>query len=244
MMLPNSGDALLNVESVSAGYGHVAVLNGVSLSVRENQICTVVGSNGAGKSTLLKTISGLLKPTSGSIVFNQQDIGGQTPRQIVKSGLLHVAEGRRVFRTQTVASNLELGFFHLRYTADEERCKLDEMYAMFPILHERCNDLAGALSGGQQQMLAIAQALISSPRLLMLDEPSLGLAPVVVEQILETIVRLRASGCAILLVEQLVDRALEIADTACVMRNGDVLYYGGVEELQASDVLDRAYMAG
>ncbi|MCX7274315.1 MAG: ABC transporter ATP-binding protein [Burkholderiales bacterium] len=235
---------LLEVRDLVSGYDHVRVLEGVSFEVRDRQIVTILGSNGAGKSTLLKTLSGLLVVESGSIQFGGKSLVGRPPGEIVDAGLCHVAEGRRLFRTQSVMSNLELGLYGTRLSRAEEKRRLDEVLETFPMLAERPNIAAGALSGGQQQMLAIAQALLRTPRLLMLDEPSLGLAPIVVDQVMAVIQKLRDQGVAIVLVEQLVERALEVADIAYVLRSGRVLGSGRPEELQGSDLIKRAYLGG
>jgi branched-chain amino acid transport system ATP-binding protein len=234
--------ALLEVRNLDAGYGRVGVLDGISLAARAGQIVAVLGSNGAGKSTLLKTISGLLVPSRGEILFDGRPIAGLPPDRIVARGLLHVAEGRRLFRTQSVADNLELGLYRAGLSRGEERQRYEAVYALFPILRERRHLAAGLLSGGQQQMLAIGQALMRSPRLLMLDEVSLGLAPAIVDQVLEVVQRLRAEGCTIILVEQLVERALEIADYGYVLQNGRVGGAGTAAELAASDIVRRAYL--
>lgn len=239
----SSAPPLLVVDAVCSGYGHVAVLEQVGLSVAPFQICAVVGSNGAGKSTLLKTISGLLAPTAGTIRYDGQEIGGLPPEKVVNLGLLHVAEGRRLFRGQSVHDNLELGLYRAGLTRAQEKERYEQVYALFPMLADRPAIMAGALSGGQQQMLAIAQALMRNPRLLMLDEPSLGLAPVIVDQVLDILVRLRSEGCALILVEQLVERALEIADTCCVMQTGRVIGSGTAREISGSPLLERAYSA-
>ena len=233
---------LLSVQHLASGYGHVGVLEDVVIDVHENEIVTLLGSNGAGKSTLLKTISGLLPVQGGSIRFDGADIGSLTPRRIVDLGLLQVAEGRRLFRTQTVARNLDLGLYDAGISRAEERKRLERVHSLFPILEERRASLAGALSGGQQQMLAIGQALMRSPRLLMLDEPSLGLAPVIVDQVMDVLLKLRAAGCAILLVEQLVDRALDVADIAYVMRTGRMLGHAQASTLHGSTLVTSAYM--
>ncbi len=232
----------LSVESVTAGYGHVGVLEDVSLDVSPASIVALLGRNGAGKSTLLRVVSGLIPPSSGRVVFEGRHIGGKRPDAIVDAGLLHVAEGRRLFRSQTVADNLELGRYGLRISQDEYHRRLEPVYEMFPILHERRATLAGALSGGQQQMLAIAQAVIRRPKLLMLDEPSLGLAPLLVDQVLDAIVALRKSGVAILLVEQMVERALEIADRAFVLQNGRMIASGTADDIARGEALRAAYM--
>jgi len=234
--------ALLEVESLSAGYGSVGVLDGVTLAVEPGQIVALVGANGAGKTTLLRTISGLLKPTSGRISFAGAEIGGTAPVQIVRAGLLHVAEGRWLFRSQSVADNLELGLYGLRLGKVGEGERYDRVFALFPILRERLGANAGALSGGQQQMLAIAQALMRDPRLLMLDEPSLGLAPSVVDQVFDALVALRKSGVAILLVEQMVELALKMADFGYVLQNGRVIGAGPPSLLEQGDIVRRAYL--
>ena len=235
---------LLSVGRLHSGYGQINVLEGVSLAVHPGQIVTLLGSNGAGKSTLLKTLSGLLPTRQGKVEFLGADIGRLRPEQIVDAGLQHVAEGRRLFRTQDVLANLDLGLYGTRLDAAAQRERLQAAFALFPILHERRRSLAGALSGGQQQMLAIAQALMRSPKLLMLDEPSLGLAPVIVDQVIEAILKLRAEGCAILLVEQLVERALDVADTAYVMRSGRILGHGTAQAVRQGDLVRQAYLAG
>jgi len=235
---------LLSVDRLHSGYGQINVLEGVSLAVHPGQIVTLLGSNGAGKSTLLKTLSGLLPTRQGKVEFLGADIGRLRPEQIVDAGLQHVAEGRRLFRTQDVLANLDLGLYGTRLDAAAQRERLQAAFALFPILHERRRSLAGALSGGQQQMLAIAQALMRSPKLLMLDEPSLGLAPVIVDQVIEAILKLRAEGCAILLVEQLVERALDVADTAYVMRSGRILGHGTAQAVRQGDLVRQAYLAG
>ena len=195
--------ALLQVTGLSAGYGHVEVLRDVALEVAEGAIVALVGSNGAGKSTLLRTLSGLLRPAvGGRIVFAGRDIAGAAPHRIIDLGLLHVAEGRRLFRRQSVHANLELGLYGTRLDKATERRRYAFVYELFPMLAERPQALAGILSGGQQQMLAIAQALMREPRLLMLDEPSLGLAPLYVERVVEIVKGLNAQGISILLVEQ------------------------------------------
>jgi branched-chain amino acid transport system ATP-binding protein len=233
---------LLDVRDLQVGYGHVRVLQGVSLQVRQGEFVALVGSNGAGKSTLLRAISGLLVPTSGDIVFAGDSIAGMAPSQIVSRGLQHVAEGRRLFRTQSVQDNLDLGLWRVRLPKGEMQARFDEVYGLFPVLHERRRVQAGILSGGQQQMLAVAQALMQRPRLLMLDEPSLGLAPSVIDQLLDAIVALRARGATVLLVEQMVERALQIADTAYVLQNGRVAGHGPAAAMQGTDLLRRAYL--
>jgi branched-chain amino acid transport system ATP-binding protein len=234
--------ALLQVTGLDVGYGHVGVLRGVDLAVDKGTLVALVGSNGAGKSTLLRTISGLLRPWTGGISFDGQPIAGARPHRIIDLGLLHVAEGRRLFRRQDVHSNLELGLYGTRLDRTEEKRRYDFVYDLFPMLVERPTALAGILSGGQQQMLAVAQALMRQPKLLMLDEPSLGLAPIVVDQVMAVLQRLRAAGTTILLVEQMVERALEIADQAYVMQNGVVIGHGTPQVIRAGDLIRRAYL--
>jgi branched-chain amino acid transport system ATP-binding protein len=236
--------ALLEVTDLSAGYGRLPVLDRVSLSVDRGQIVAVVGANGAGKSTLLKTISGLLHPMNGEIHLADKPIGGAQPHHIVAEGLLHVAEGRRLFRSQTVAENLDLALIGAGLTRAQERSRLADVHALFPVLIEKAHQPAGALSGGQQQMLAIGQALMRAPKVLMLDEPSLGLAPIVVDEVFDVLTTLRARGAAILLVEQLVERALDIADHAYVMVSGRMSGDGPAASLRDSDLVRRAYTGG
>nr|WP_295469643.1 ABC transporter ATP-binding protein [Mesorhizobium sp.] len=235
---------LLEIHDLSSGYGRVPVLDRVSLSVDTGRIVAVVGANGAGKSTLLKTISGLLKPSSGTIRLDGAPIGGIEPHMIVAMGLQHVAEGRRLFRSQTVAQNLDLALIGARLDRQEEHRRLADVHALFPILLEKAHLPAGALSGGQQQMLAIGQALMRSPKVLMLDEPSHGLAPIIVDEVFDVLVELRARGTAILLVEQLVERALDLADHAYVMVSGRITGNGPATSIRGSDLVRRAYTGG
>jgi branched-chain amino acid transport system ATP-binding protein len=236
------GPPLLSAGNVDAGYGHVRVLENVSVAVGAKRIVAVVGRNGAGKSTLLRTLSGLNRPTAGEIIFDGQNIAGARPHAIVAAGLLHVAEGRRLFRRQSVADNIELGRYGLRLSREQLQQRTDRIHELFPVLQEKKDVPAGSLSGGQQQMLAIAQAMMREPKLLMLDEPSLGLAPVLVDQVLAAILSVRAQGVAILLVEQMVERALEIADDAYVMQNGRVIASGPAADIAAGDALRAAFM--
>ena len=234
--------AQLQVSGLHAGYGRVAVLDGVSIEVPERGFVALVGSNGAGKSTLLRTLSGLLRSSAGQIVFAGETLNDAAPARIVERGLLHVAEGRRLFRTQSVRDNLQLGLWGTKLSKADVGVRFERVFTLFPVLHERQGARAGILSGGQQQMLAVAQALMHEPRLLMLDEPSLGLAPAVIDQLLDAVVQLRRDGTAILLVEQMVERALQIADTAYVMQNGRVIGHGPARELRDSDLVRQAYL--
>ena len=232
--------ALLNVQGLKSGYGVVEVLRGVDLQVMPGELVALLGSNGAGKTTLNLTLSGLVAARAGQVGFDGQDITGLHSRQVVKHGLIQVPEGRKVFPNLSVHENLELGAF----TRGRERKlqNLDKVYETFPRLKERVAQLAGTLSGGEQQMLAIGRGLMAEPRLLILDEPSLGLTPLLVEELFGLISQLRSSGLAILLVEQNVGQSLDIADRAYVMENGQIRFTGTPAELLASDTLRQAYL--
>ena len=232
--------ALLNVQGLKSGYGVVEVLRGVDLQVMPGELVALLGSNGAGKTTLNLTLSGLVAARAGQVGFDGQDITGLHSRQVVKHGLIQVPEGRKVFPNLSVHENLELGAF----TRGRERKlqNLGKVYETFPRLKERVAQLAGTLSGGEQQMLAIGRGLMAEPRLLILDEPSLGLSPLLVEELFGLISQLRSSGLAILLVEQNVGQSLDIADRAYVMENGQIRFTGTPAELLASDTLRQAYL--
>jgi branched-chain amino acid transport system ATP-binding protein len=234
--------ALLEIGGLDVGYGRVAVLSKIALNVARGAIVVLLGGNGAGKTTLLKALSGLLRPSAGSIRFDGAEISGAAPRKIVAAGLLHVAEGRALFRSQSVAANLDLGLYGAGLSRAEERRRCDRVHEMFPVLSERRASLAGALSGGQQQMLAIAQALMRDPKLLMLDEPSLGLAPIIVDQVLDVVRKLRNEGTTILLVEQMVERALAVADYGYVLQSGRVAAEGPPAALASGEAIRRAYL--
>jgi branched-chain amino acid transport system ATP-binding protein len=222
---------VLVLEDVYVRYGAIAALRGISINVEQGEMVALIGVNGAGKSTTLMTIAGVLKPTQGTITFEGQSIVGQSPEEIVRQGLALVPEGRRIFPGLTVEENLRLGAAIRSDRAAVQR-DIDEMCTRFPILGERLNQAAGTLSGGEQQQLAIARGLMSRPSLLMLDEPSLGLAPILVEEIFELVAQLRETGVTILLVEQNVERTLEIADRAYLLNTGQVEFEGPVEELR------------
>ena len=234
--------AMLHLSNVSAGYGSFQALFGVSLDVHPGEAVAVIGPNGAGKTTLLRVISKLIEATDGALVMEGQPYNELPAHSVISLGIAQVPEGRRLFRTQSVMANLELGLYGSRLGRAEEKRRLDEVLATFPMLAERPNIAAGARSGGQQQMLAIAQALLRTPKLLMLDEPSLGLAPIIVDQVMDVILKLRAQGVAIVLVEQLVERALEVADVAYVLQNGRVIGSGRPDELQDSELIKHAYL--
>lgn len=233
---------LLEVRSLSAGYGAIQVLRNVNLEVKQGEIVTMIGANGAGKSTLLKTISGLLSVRSGDIVYNGASIRRWSCHQMVQSGLIHVPEGREILKKMTVQENLLVGGAH-RPKA-EVLADLEKMYAQFPILKEKSREFAGTLSGGQQQMLAIARGLMAKPTLLMLDEPSLGLAPLLIKEIFQIILSLKQSGITVLLIEQNARQALKIADRAYVMEKGEITLSGTGHELLHVPEVVHAYLGG
>lgn len=231
---------LLKVDDIHVYYGAIHAIKGVSLEVNNNEIVTLIGANGAGKSTTLNTITGLLHPRSGSVTFNGQKINGLKANRIVNQGLALCPEGRRIFQEMTVLDNLEMGGF--TRSASEISSLTEEMFSRFPRLKERKNQIAGTLSGGEQQMLAIARALMSRPKLLMLDEPSMGLAPILVEQIFDIICELHASGTTILLVEQNAQMALTVADRAYVLETGNITMSGNARDLLHDDRIRKAYL--
>ncbi len=231
---------LLELQDLRSGYGRVEVLRGVSLQVQPGEIVALLGSNGAGKSTLNNTVSGVVPATGGCVRFDGQDITRAHYRQVVQAGLIHVPEGRKVFPNLSVLENLALGSF---IRARERRAaNLQRVLQVFPRLQERLQQAAGTLSGGEQQMLAIARGLMAEPRLLILDEPSLGLSPLLVEELFALIGRLHAEGLSVLLVEQNVAQSLAIAQRAYVLENGSLRFEGAPAELLASDELRRAYL--
>jgi branched-chain amino acid transport system ATP-binding protein len=232
---------MLNVEAIDVYYGDLQAVKGVSFQVGKDQIVSLVGSNGAGKTTTLNAISGLNRIASGSIHFGKTNIGRCRSHQIVDLGIVQVPEGRMLFPEMTVMENLEMGCFSLRARKDFKD-SLQEVIKLFPILTERQQQLAGTLSGGEQQMLAIGRGLMARPTVLMLDEPSLGLAPLVVEEIIETIKTIRTRGTAILLVEQNVFHALSISDRAYILENGRMVMEGQGEELLKNEEVKKAYL--
>ena len=233
---------LLKVENINVYYGAIHAIKDVSFHVDAGEVVTLIGANGAGKSTTLQTISGLLRSRSGGIEFNGESIGRLPPHRIVERGLAQVPEGRRIFLQMSVQENLEMGAFTRRGGLSEE--ELERVFEQFPRLKERRRQIAGTLSGGEQQMLAIGRALMSRPQLLMLDEPSMGLAPILVEQIFEIIGKLHRSGTTILLVEQNAQMALSVADRAYVMETGRIGLSGTGRELAESDLVKKAYLGG
>ena len=235
--------ALLEVENLEAAYGRVRALAGVSLHVNEGEIVTLIGANGAGKTTALRAISGLIRPSGGSITFEGQDLARLSPDEIVRRGVGHSPEGRRVFARMSVRENLELGAY-TRNSKSEIASDLERVFTTFPRLRERVAQKAGTLSGGEQQMLAIGRALMSRPRLLLLDEPSLGLSPILVQTIFAVIRDINASGTTILLIEQNARQALAIAARGYVLEVGRVAQTGSSAELMASAAVRAAYLGG
>ena len=233
---------ILKVDNINVYYGAIHAIKGVSLEVNEGEIVTLIGANGAGKSTTLKAISNLLHSKTGSIEFFGEKLAHIPPHKIVEKGLAHVPEGRRIFLQMTVQENLEMGAYTQGgKTFDED---IEGVYKQFPRLLERRKQIAGTLSGGEQQMLAMGRALMSRPKLLMLDEPSMGLAPILVEQIFDIIKELHKNGTTILLVEQNAQMALSVADRAYVMETGRITLSGTGEELAKSDSVRKAYLGG
>ena len=233
---------MLNVDNINVYYGAIHAVKNVSLTVNEGEIVTLIGANGAGKTTTLQTISGLLHARSGSITFQEQNIGGIPAHKLVNLGMAQVPEGRRIFLQMSVKENLEMGAF--TRPGSEVDDSIAEVYERFPRLKERMNQVAGTLSGGEQQMLAMGRALMSHPKLLMLDEPSMGLAPILVEQIFDIIRELHKNGTTILLVEQNARAALAIADRGYVLETGRIAASGTGAELLASEAIKKAYLGG
>lgn len=234
-------EPMLKAEELNVYYGNIHALKGISLEVYQDEIVALIGANGAGKSTTLKTVSGLLRTKTGSITLMNEDITHSEAHSLVSKGLAHVPEGRRVFLQMTVQENLEMG----AYTHPQDmKLTLQDVYERFPRLKHRKNQIAGTLSGGEQQMLAMGRALMSHPKLLMLDEPSMGLAPILVQQIFDIIKELHRAGTTILLVEQNAEMALGIADRAYVLESGRITLSGTGKELAASESIKKAYLGG
>ena len=231
---------MLRIENLRAGYGDLEILHGIDLEVREGEVVALIGANGAGKTTTLKSISGVVRATSGTVTFDDQAIHTWQPRQIVSEGLIQVPEGRKLFPDLTVRENLLLGAYRRGRSEAEET--FDEVFDLFPLLRERAGQTAGTLSGGEQQMLAIGRALMAKPRLLMLDEPSLGLAPMLVADIFEVVRDLRRRGLTVMLVEQNAVHALQLSDRGYVLENGNVVLEGTGEELLGDDRVRSAYL--
>lgn len=231
---------MLKLEEVSSGYGRLEIVHGISLEVGAEEVVAIIGANGAGKTTALRTVSGLLRPTSGSIEFEGKTVSGRSPHEIVKLGLVQVPEGRSLFGGLTVSENISMGAYSRG--ASERRESLDWVQGLFPLLEERAGQVSSTLSGGQQQMLAIGRALMARPRLLMLDEPSLGLDPKTTARVFEAIEEIRASGIPVLIVEQDAVKTLRLADRAYVLESGEVKLSGTGEELLENQEVRSAYL--
>jgi branched-chain amino acid transport system ATP-binding protein len=243
MSQATAGKPLLSLENISVYYGNIAAVKGLTMQVPEGSIVTLIGSNGAGKSTTLRTISGLMHAKSGSITFDGKDISRAQGHEVVGEGIAHSPEGRRIFSRMTVDENLDMGAFS-RADKDGIAADREHVLELFPRLAERINQKAGTMSGGEQQMLAVARAMMAKPKLLMLDEPSMGLAPVLVDLIFDTIEKIRDSGVTILLVEQNALAALRVADYAYVMESGALKLEGPAPALAEDDEVIRAYLGG
>ena len=231
---------ILSVRGLEVAYGTIPALHGIDLEVQKGEIVTLIGANGAGKTTTLRTISGLLKPRKGEITFNGNEITGIKPHVITARGISHVPEGRGIFANLTVHDNLELGAYLRKDKVRKE--EYERLYALFPVLKERIKQSAGTLSGGEQQMLAIGRALMARPRLLMLDEPSLGLAPIVVQQIFAVIRDINREGTTILLVEQNAVMALQVAHRGYVLETGEIVLADSAESLRQNETVQKAYL--
>ena len=234
---------MLKIDNLEVAYGNIKAIKGISLEVNQGEIVTLIGSNGAGKSTTLRAISGILKPRGGSITFNGERIDGVEGHEIVAKGICQSPEGRRIFPRMTVDENLDLGAF-LRNDKEAIKADRDRVLELFPRLQERIDQKAGTMSGGEQQMLAVGRALMGSPKLLLLDEPSMGLAPVLVDMIFETIEKINKQGTTILLVEQNALAALNVADRAYVLESGTIKMSGNAKDLISDNEVTKAYLGG
>lgn len=233
---------MLRLQNISVHYGPFKALHHIDLNVKEGELVVLLGANGAGKSTIFRTISGLNKPSEGNITFFDKKIAGLVPHRLVKAGIVQCPEGRKLFPQMTVSENLIMGGYIYRSKKQKIRENLQQVYQLFPILKEKQENPAGSLSGGQQQMVAIGRALMSKPKLLLLDEPSIGLAPLIVEQMFEVIRTINKAGTTILLAEQNASAALRIADRGYVIENGKIVLEGTNEELFANDEIRKAYI--
>ena len=238
-MLTSEAEPLLAVKSLETGYGKISVLHGIDLRIASGEVVALLGPNGAGKSTLLQAISGLLPVNAGHVWFDGRDVSNGTPREATRVGLVHVIEGHRVFTQQTVTDNLLLAAYDL--PRGERATRIDEALSFFPEIAQKRHERGGALSGGQQQMLTVAQGLVRRPRLLMLDEPSAGLSPVLVDRVLNVIAQLRKKGTAVLLVEQLVEKSLAAADRVYALAQGRIVLEASTSEANLPQRLERAY---
>jgi branched-chain amino acid transport system ATP-binding protein len=237
-------DALLSVKNLTVNYGHIEAVKGIDFSLAQGKITSLVGANGAGKSTTLLALSGIVRRAAGDIVFEGQSLADMPPHAIVSRGIVQVAEGRATLTTLTVLENLELGAYTRKDSKVERARDLEKVFALFPVLKERQNGLAGNLSGGEQQMLAIGRALMAKPRLLLLDEPSMGLAPIIVQGVFRTLKQINDEGLTIFLVEQNVRQALKISHYGYVIENGKIVLQGAGSELLHNPKVQEAYLGG
>lgn len=235
--------ALLEIKNLKVSYGFIAALKGININVEKGQIVALLGSNGAGKTTTLRAISGAIKPESGSIILDKKDVSGQPTYKVAKAGITQSPEGRLLFQELTVEENLRVGGYQIKDKNELER-NFQRVYKLFPVLKERRNQVANTLSGGEQQMVAIGRALMSNPKVLLLDEPSLGLAPLVIEEIFKAFVKIREEGTTILIVEQNALQTLKIADYAYVLELGKISLEGPAKELMTNKKLIDAYLGG
>ncbi len=235
-------EPVLSLKNLETRYGQIYALRGINMDVQEGEIVALLGANGAGKSTTLKTISSLIPASSGSVIFNGEDITYKRPHSIVEMGVIHVPEGRMIFKELTVKENLELGSFTL-HDNDVRKKRLERVYELFPVLGERKQQMGGFLSGGEQQMLAMGRALMTEPKLLLLDEPSMGLAPLIVKNIMDIIKQInKEQGTTILLVEQNAKAALKFANRAYVLETGEIVMEGSAEEMSKDESIVKAYL--
>ena len=232
---------MLKLDNISAYYGNINALSNINLEVEQGEIVSLLGANGAGKSSTLKVISGLLEPRDGDVYFRDDKITGMEPEKIVDHGIIHIPEGRQIFPTLTVVENLKIGAYRIRKSTNW-RNKLDDIFEYFPVLSDRKEQQGGTLSGGEQQMLAIARGLMAEPELLMLDEPSLGLAPLIVRDIFKIIKKINSEGVTILLVEQNANMALKIANRAYILETGEIVHSGNAEDLASDEKVKEAYL--
>lgn len=237
-------EKILDVQNISVHYGRIQAIHGLSIEMKRGEMTTLIGANGSGKTTILRALSGLVRPSSGQIFYQGESLSGLKAHQIIQRGMSHVPEGRGIFLNMTVEENLELGSWVVRYQKKTYSQDLDTVFQLFPRLKERRSQNAGTLSGGEQQMLAIGRALMARPQCLLLDEPSLGLAPQIIEKIFEIIQKINQQGVTILLVEQNALQALKIAHRGIVLETGKVALTGSAQELLISDAIRRIYLGG
>ena len=235
---------MLEVKNLNVHYGSIHAIKNISFDVKQGEIVTLIGANGAGKTTILQTLSRMIKPTDGMILFKEQDIEKVSPQKMVSMGMGHVPEGRRIFAQMTVLENLEMGAYSRKSNKAEFSKDLELVFKRFPRLKERIKQLAGTLSGGEQQMLAIGRTIMSHPELILLDEPSMGLAPILVDEIFNIIEEINKTGTTILLVEQNANRALQIADRGYVLETGKIVIQGKAKDLIENDDIKKAYLGG